>query len=212
MKKFFTWTIAGCLMTAIFSSCSNDRNNPGRVYMPDMFYSQAFETYAQNNFFKDSMNARMPAKGSIPRGGYMPYKYENTAEGYELAGKEVMNPLKPDSMTLTEGKRLFGIYCAICHGEKGLADGPIVASGKFPPPPSYMSDNIKNLPEGKMFHSVTYGKNLMGSYAQQLDQEQRWKVITYIRTLQGNSESSDSSSTKAPAKIAAKAEAKPKNK
>ena len=35
-----------------------------------------------------------------------------------------------------------------------------------------------------MFHTITYGKNNMGSYASQLSREQRWKIIKYIRTLQ----------------------------
>jgi mono/diheme cytochrome c family protein len=38
--------------------------------------------------------------------------------------------------------------------------------------------------DGTMFHSLTYGKNNMGSYASQLSREQRWMIIKYIRTLQ----------------------------
>jgi hypothetical protein len=38
--------------------------------------------------------------------------------------------------------------------------------------------------DGTMFHSITYGKNNMGSYASQLDRKQRWMVVKYIRTLQ----------------------------
>jgi len=43
---------------------------------------------------------------------------------------------------------------------------------------------MKKLPEGTMFHSVTYGKNAMGSYASQLNTRQRWEVIAYIRSKQ----------------------------
>src|SRR6185436_3604614 len=95
-----------------------------------------------------------------------------------------------DTVSLGEGKRLFGIYCAICHGEDGKASGHIVVgdnvTSKFPPPPSYFSANILNLPEGKMFFSAHYGKNLMGSYATQLDQNQMWKVIGYIKSMQSD--------------------------
>jgi hypothetical protein len=40
------------------------------------------------------------------------------------------------------------------------------------------------MPEGKMFHSITYGRNIMGSYASQLNPEERWKVIMFVQTLQ----------------------------
>jgi hypothetical protein len=47
-----------------------------------------------------------------------------------------------------------------------------------------MADDMKALPEGTMFHSVTYGRNMMGSYASQLNTKQRWMVIGYIRSKQ----------------------------
>jgi len=38
--------------------------------------------------------------------------------------------------------------------------------------------------EGTMFHSATYGKNMMGSYASQLSAKQRWMIIHYIKEKQ----------------------------
>ena len=93
-------------------------------------------------------------------------------------------PIEATPDNLAEGQRLFNIYCAICHGEDGNADGNIVKSGKFPPPPSYFSNEILALPIGKMFYVVHYGRNLMGSYASQLNQEQIWKVLTYVKSMQ----------------------------
>jgi mono/diheme cytochrome c family protein len=54
----------------------------------------------------------------------------------------------------------------------------------FPPPPSYYADNLVNLAEGKMYHSVHYGKNLMGPYSKVLDHDQIWKVVYYVKSLQ----------------------------
>ena len=42
----------------------------------------------------------------------------------------------------------------------------------------------KDLAEGKMFFSITYGKNLMGSHASQLSPEDSWKIILFIKELQ----------------------------
>ena len=74
--------------------------------------------------------------------------------------------------------------CSHCHGEKGEGNGSLIATGKFPPPPAYNGGALKNLTEGKMFHTITYGKGLMGSHASQLTKEDRWKVIQYIQELQ----------------------------
>jgi hypothetical protein len=59
-----------------------------------------------------------------------------------------------------------------------------VANGKFPTPGKYW-DKVASagLNEGKMFHSITYGKNLMGQHASQVTKEERWLVIHYINEL-----------------------------
>jgi mono/diheme cytochrome c family protein len=38
--------------------------------------------------------------------------------------------------------------------------------------------------EGTMYHSITYGKNLMGGYGPQLSSKQRWAIVTFIKTKQ----------------------------
>ena len=43
---------------------------------------------------------------------------------------------------------------------------------------------VSVMPEGQMFYSVAYGKNMMGSYASQLSRKQRWMVIRYIKNKQ----------------------------
>ena len=44
--------------------------------------------------------------------------------------------------------------------------------------------NIEKLSEGSYFHVMTYGKNLMGSYASQLTRKQRWMIAQYIKVKQ----------------------------
>jgi len=173
-------------------------NNPGYEYAPegDMYHSIPYD--AQTEYFEDSshfntnghnpfgMTMRLPVKGTVARGqaDYM-YPYPVTEAGYEQAGKELINPVPVTQENLQEGKRLFNIYCWHCHGHLGEGDGPVMASGKFPKPSwiTYKSDYIKNLPEGKMFHTITNGKNLMGAHGPLLNPNQRWKIIHYIKYL-----------------------------
>jgi mono/diheme cytochrome c family protein len=179
------------LMIAIaFVSCKRDSLSPGVEYMPDMYRSQALKAYV-NYDNPDSMTARMPVAGTIPYSSNpqkkydnMPYAYANTVEGYEAAGSELKNPVPLTDVTLEEGKVLYSKYCIMCHGDAGKGDGTLIQRDKFPPPPAYNGPQLKDLSEGKMFHTVTYGKGLMGSHASQVSKTERWKIIHYVQKLQ----------------------------
>lgn len=181
-----------------FAKCRAGGEFTGREYMPDMTHSNAYESYSPGRSVLiggdtvslagvGGSSARKPVAGTIPR-GYVPYHYPDTPEAYEQAGQELFNPYNDRISEVAEsGKKMYDINCAICHGAKGEGNGTIVANGKYPaPPPSYFIDRLLELPDGKMFHSVHYGKNLMGSYAAQLNKEERWKVISYIRKMQAD--------------------------
>ena len=49
--------------------------------------------------------------------------------------------------------------------------------------PGYQDKYIKELPIGKIYHVITYGKNNMGSYAYALTPKERWSVATYVKRL-----------------------------
>ena len=178
---------AGCSLLLMVSSCTQDPLSPGVEYMPDMYRSPSFETYV-NYDNPDSMISRLPVKGTIsfskdPSKAYinMPYEYPNTTEGYEAASVNLKNPLVSNDQVLEDAKTLYSKFCVHCHGDQGNGDGSLVANDKFPPPPAY--SKIAGLTEGKMFHTMTYGKGLMGSHASQLNKEERWKLVHYVKKL-----------------------------
>jgi mono/diheme cytochrome c family protein len=192
MKKSFLKlnAIAGAVL--LLASCSHDPNSPGVEYMPDMYRSPAVEAYIDYDNIEES-STRKPVDGTIKYSKEgkawinMPYAYPATTEGYELAGTELTSPLAMDEMTVAKGQDLYTKFCMHCHGESGMGDGAVVTNGGFPPPPAY-NGALKNLPEGKMFHTITYGKGVMGSHASQLNKEERWQVIQYIKVLQNDGE------------------------
>lgn len=187
IQKFITAIFAASLL----ASCGAGGDDPGLEYAPNMYHSFAYEPMSQeaekpNTINENGMNMRKPVAGTIARGqlDYTTYAYAKTPEGYEAAAS-LNNPVPATKYNLAEGKRLFSINCTPCHGMEGKADGTIVADGKFPPPPSFDSDRIKTTPEGKMFYSIRYGKNLMGAYGTVLNPTQIWQVIHHIKTLSG---------------------------
>ena len=188
-RKFTRCTplIAGLML--FITACNDNPKLPGYEYMPYMYRSPSYETNSENPNFKDGMSNRKPVAGTIPV-GYIHYPYPNTKEGYEAAGSEWKMPAEYNTpANLTEGKRLYESYCIHCHGPEGNSDGPVVALG-FPPPPSYSKGkssrggDMKDLSDGKIYHTIEYGVNLMGSHASQLNEAERWKIIMYVHTLQ----------------------------
>lgn len=186
-------------MLALSSCMKTNPNSPGYEYMPDMYRSPSYETYSANPNFPDSMTARKPVAGTISRGEYpyaaslinnLPFNYENSTDGYVKAGAELTNPIELTPAILAEGKVLYEKYCSHCHGMTGQADGKTVTAGNFPAPPSYSAGTssrggaMKELTPGKIFHTITYGVNMMGPHASQLNKEERWKITHYVQQLQ----------------------------
>ena len=209
MKKtvFATGFFVICLGLVSCGGAHGD--DPGSAYMPDMYYSRAYETYGYNNVGseRDSLRARgifysgLPVPGTVARGEMMSYHLTGDSLGL-VAAEALKNPL--DSMTidrngLKEAERLYLVNCGICHGTNLDGQGPIVANGAYPgAPANFTLDNIKSQSDGHYFHVITYGIRTMGSYASQLTPEQRWWVIKYIRTRQAGGKASavtDSSGT-----------------
>lgn len=200
IKILFAFTLATFLIT-VMESC-DDKREPGRIYMPDMVYSRAYEAYAENNLKAEGINyVQYPVEGTIRRGDLFPYILPNDSNGYRMSA-QVKDPLPPlDTVQMAEAQRLFNINCAICHGTNLDAQGPLATGGKIPAVANLMLPQHVAMPVGTMFHSVTYGKGNMGSYASQLTREQRWMVIQYVKSRQnkGTGEVKDS----VDAKIAA---------
>ena len=164
-------------------SC-NDKRHPGRVYMPDMAYSRAYEAYdSYDNLTKEGVDYKnYPVEGTIRRGDLFPYTLTNDTNGYNMSAA-IKNPLLAlDSLGMKEAQRLFMINCAICHGPNMDAQGPI--ADKIGAVANLKAKPKITLAEGTIFHVMTYGKNNMGSYASQLDRKQRWMIVQYIKSEQ----------------------------
>ena len=165
--------LAALLIAAI--GCSDVKRTPGKVYMPDMANSRAYETYSANPVFADGRTSQGPVAGTVKRGDEYPVHIEmdnigDTANYY--ASRSLPNPFDSlDADQMKETERLYLINCGICHGAKLDGNGPLWkdGDGPFPAKPAALVGDAKyeSMPAGQMFYSITYGKNLMGGYASQ---------------------------------------------
>ncbi|GAB2673931.1 hypothetical protein GCM10027036_29200 [Flavihumibacter cheonanensis] len=193
-----------------FSSCSDVKRTPGKIYMPDMAYSRAVETYNDNRELQAegiNYNAE-PVAGTVARGEEVIYRMLKDTTGTYVTSAALTNPMttKLTEEEYTETERLYLINCGICHGTKLDGNGPLYNDGKGPyplAPKNLVSDEIKKMADGTIFHSITYGKNLMGSYASHLTPKQRWMMVQYIRMKQNGetpgAAATDSTAAAAPA-------------
>ena len=193
-KMNISLLFAIAIMAVATVSCNDIKRTPGSVYMPDMAYSRAYETYADHsNLAEKGINYNnLPVAGTLARGKEMPFPYAKDKAGDTtnyVASKSVVNPI--DSLSkkdLAEAERLYLINCGICHGAALNGNGPLYkdGNGPYPAKPATLVGDAKyeNMPAGQMFYSVAYGKNLMGSYASQLSRHQRWMIIKYIKNKQ----------------------------
>jgi mono/diheme cytochrome c family protein len=181
--------IVSVALVMIVISCG-DKKEPNAVYMPDMAYSRAVETYSSLDTLKAqgiNYNA-IPVKGTVKRGELLPFNIEKDKDGdstnYSLS-RQVANPLPAlNPEQLKEGERLYLVNCGICHGTGLDGNGPLYNGGNGPYAAAPKNLITLDMPDGQMFYSITYGKGQMGSYASQLSTTQRWMVIHYIRSKQ----------------------------
>jgi mono/diheme cytochrome c family protein len=209
MSSMKTNILLTFLLVAVLSSaCQRDPNNPGTEFAPQMYVSKAYEPYVQvegeagkNKFNPMGLNMRPLPKGTIARRRFNTsftegdttindiMAYVTHKDSIEWAERNLKPPFKPTEAVLADGKVLFNRYCSACHGEQG--DGKGKVGGMYKGVPNYQAGAYKNLNSGHIYHVITHGKGRMWSHASQLNPEERWKVVYYVHTLQGQDLNAD---------------------
>ena len=120
-----------------------------------------------------------PQAGTVAVGD-VPYPYaQNEAD---KAGAGLRNPLPATPDVLAHGQFVWENFCITCHGPKAAGDGHLTAL--FPKPPSLMTQKVRDWPDGQIFHRPMRGQNSMPSHARQVDANDIWSVVRYIRKMQ----------------------------
>jgi mono/diheme cytochrome c family protein len=120
---------------------------------------------------------RLPPPGSIPRQGKEPVMDRLKA------AEKLHNPVRPTAASIENGKRLFQIYCALCHGPDGKGGGPVAT--KFVPPADLTLEIFRQRTDGFLYATIRNGGALMPGQAEALSPGERWDVVNYIRHVQG---------------------------
>ena len=214
MKHIKKYSLIVAIAVVLFmQSCQQPGGNTsGSEFMPDMAHSIAYEANYYNYYYNNTWGSqeeyyefakpREPVNGTVPRGAssriaipsansIAPYYYGDSDAERERAIAEVIdNPHAITDAGLAQGKELYTIFCATCHGDKGDGNGYLIREdgGMYPAQPANLiSEEFVASSNGRYYHSIMYGKNLMGAYKDKINVEERWNVIHYIRSLQAKS-------------------------
>ncbi len=181
----------GLLASVAMLSACRDNKSTGLEYARNMYDPIAYNQDQPNKNFANGATSQTPPPNTTPV-DFVRYDYPNTKEGYE-ASAALVNPLALTEKNLLEGKHFYTVFCSPCHGEKGDGQGHIVKLDKgISGVPAYHGADaissrgglMKDMPAGKIYHTIMYGLNAMGSHASQLSPTERWKVVMYVQQLQ----------------------------
>lgn len=95
----------------------------------------------------------------------------------------IANPVASDERSLREGRKLYAINCAVCHGDRGAADGPVVQFGLPVLPIGAGTKAATQYSDGYIFGIIRNGRGLMPPY-NRIEERERWDLINYLRAVQ----------------------------
>jgi mono/diheme cytochrome c family protein len=141
--------------------------------------------FRASTFFSDGRGMRPAVAGTVAR-GHMPVEFKTPEE----AGKLLVNPLPLTERTAERGRKVYNDHCAVCHGVVG--NGVTQLSSAYgAKPANLIADSARAQPDGYLYGVLMLGKNAMPSYAPDLDENDRWAAVHYVRILQRSQNAKD---------------------
>ncbi|MDA7535766.1 c-type cytochrome [Akkermansiaceae bacterium] len=202
MKYFFLSFLAVVLLVVgIFGFRGDKFSQPPIEVFSDMDDQDKIKAQKPSGFFADGMGSRKPIIGTIPNSGdngVLPVEFSEGRDGYYFTGEldGTYGNGMPEELKLTDeaastallgrGKDMFGVHCAICHGDSG--DGKGVVSHYFGKAGVIVvglhTFQQGSHPDGYIYNVISNGKGNMGGYKHNLPARDRWAIVAYLRTLQ----------------------------
>ena len=142
-----------------------------------MITSPAFHPYERADIPRRSVPGTVPVTPTESDWGT-----EWRAANYAVADT-LVNPTNATA-TLALGDTLYGIYCGVCHGLRGAADGPVTPKIGAP---SLLTEKARVLSDGSIYSTIRYGVRLMPRYGDKIVRPtDRWAIVNYVRKLQAD--------------------------
>ena len=173
----------------IYKSMHSRKSNPRIQVIYDMDQQYKSKAQSTSSFFADGVAMRKHPEGTVARGRL--YADDAFAKGFE--GDTVFVESFPVPLTrdlVNRGQERFDIFCATCHGLSGNGNGPVhvraasLGEGTWTPPTDLTSQTVVERPVGHIYNTIKNGIRNMPAYGSQIDPDDRWAIVAYVRALQ----------------------------
>lgn len=111
------------------------------------------------------------------------YLYMQSGWRIPAAVKNMPNPLATNRDAVGAGMMLYMDRCQNCHGENGDGKGKKAAELSIAPADFTDADRMGRRTDGELFWQITQGRLPMPTFKDKLTDEERWQVVTFIRSF-----------------------------
>lgn len=184
MRYFILAFILVCVLLAgVLGTRGRISRKPPIEILSDMDRQPKIRPQTPSDFFADGRSSRLPVEGTVARGSH--FLEEPLNSGFETGTTNyvALNPLKVSDRLMARGQQRYEIFCSPCHGSLGDANG-VVKNFGMATTRSLHEPRIVEMSDGEIFHVITHGRNTMGPYQSQIEVEDRWVIVAYVRALQ----------------------------
>ena len=151
-----------------------------------------YKPQRRNEFFagSDGRATRLPVEGTVAVGELRDDEHLYAGKVNGQFALSLPEQIQVNAQTMARGEQRYGIYCTPCHGEIGDGDGMVhrraaaLKEGTWVKPTNVNSANIAKKPVGELFNTISNGIRNMPGYARQIEVEDRWAIVLYLRALQ----------------------------
>ena len=149
-------------------------------FLQRMEVQSKYEYYETSEFWADGRSMRAPPQGTIPREATVGNPGMTTGR---VNGAPVATiPVKVDKALLQLGQKKYSIVCAQCHGQLGDGNSIVAENMGLRLPPSLLE--LADRPAGHFYNAINEGYGVMPSFSGELNTQERWAVVAYVRALQ----------------------------
>src|SRR5262245_34538056 len=167
------WVVLLGVSLLLSSAACEDAGLPG-PNLERMIEQERYQPYDASDLFEDGRAMRSPPDNTVPRGLVLD---PAIADGIEDGVYVTRIPVPVTNARLGRGQKRFEITCAACHGVAGDGDSWVARKMELRKPPTLLGPKVRALPDGRIYHVIEAGYGLMRSYAEDLDEEDRWAVV-----------------------------------
>ncbi len=154
------------------------------TWFPQMKRQKAVQAFEEVGF-GGRVEAFTPPEGTVPVATAMPPEMDPN----DVAAQDALQNPRPVTLaSLENGRTQYMRYCATCHGEKGVGDGPVSMMSKQRGPFGGVlaiagpASIAKIRTDGHIYSTIRYGRRRMPSY-HRIPSDDRWDIVNFVRYL-----------------------------